>query len=310
MTAAVLVAAVAAVLTPHRVVFVDTVQGAVLRIAELPGEGLAIFAAPDGRAVVPLQGEDATAIVGPTGPVEARPGRVFPLFFADYDRMYVVLPDMLATLSYPDRLLLERVPLQELSGARRAACSRDGQLVAIVPAMPGVRALVLVVGLGSPMVQRVNLAGEAAHVVVAPTGAFAVVASGDTLEATILGEPAARAGLNVGGEVLSLSLLTNGRDVIAGLASGTAGELVGVRVEPKAQHPLKERFRTRVPAPVVAVAAAGEDVAAISGDSLVILTGGGRRIGRQVPLPGGSDLAVLPDKAKSAVPAWGDAPKP
>jgi len=310
VTAAVLIAAVAAVLTPHRVVFVDTVQGAVLRVAELPGEGLAIFAAPDGRAVVPLQEEDATAIVGPTGRVETWPGRVFPLFSVDWDRMYVVLPGMLATLSYPDRLLLERVPLEGVSGARRAACSRDGQLVAIIPSTPGARVLVLVVGLGATVVQPVSLAGEAAHVVVAATGAFAVVASGSTLETAVLGEPAARAGVDVGGEVLSLCLSPNGRDVIAGLVTGNAGELVGVRVDPKAHHPLKERYRNRVPGPVVAVSVAGDVVVALSGDSLVVLTGGGRRIGKQVPLPGGRDLAVLPENAKSAVPAWSDAVKP
>jgi len=310
VTAAVLIAAVAAVLTPGRVVFVDTAQGMVLRTTELPGEGLAIFAAPDGRAVVPLREKDATAIVGPTGRVEAWPGRVFPLFFVDWDRMYVVLPGMLATLSYPDRLLLERVPLEGVSGARRAACSLDGQLVAVIPSTPGVRALVLVVGLNSPVVQPVSLAAEAAHVVVAPNGAFAVVASGRTLEAAVLGDAAARASLNVGSEVLSLCLSPKGRDVIAGLATGAAGELVGVHVDPKAGRPLREQFRTRVPGPVVAVSPAGDEVVALSGDSLVVLSGGGLRIGKQVPLPGGRDLAVLPEKAKSAVPAWGDAAKP
>jgi hypothetical protein len=310
VTAAVLIAAVAAVLTPGGVVFVDTAQGAVLRVAELPGEGLAIFAAPDGRAVVPLRQEDATAIVGPAGRVETWPGRVFPLFFADYDRMYAVLPGMLALLSYPDRLLLERVPLEGLSGARRAACSRDGQLVAVIPAMPGVRVLLLVVGLNSPVVQPVSLGGEPAHVVVAPNGEFAVVASGGTLEAAVLGDAAARGSLNVDGNVLSLCMSPNGREVIAGLAKGAAGDLVGVPVDPKARHPLSVRFRTRMPGPVVAVSAAGDQVAVLSGEFLLTLTGGGRRISKQVPLAGGRDLAVLPEKAKSAVPAWGDVPKP
>jgi hypothetical protein len=310
VTAAVLIAAVAAVLAPHTVVFVDTEQGAVLRVAELPGEGLAIFAAPDGRAVVPLRDEDATSIVGPTGLAERWPGRVFPLFFADWDRMYAVLPGVLATLSYPDRLLLERVPLEGVSGARRAACSDDGRLVAVIPATPGARALVLVAALGATVVQPVSLAAEAAHVVVAPTGAFAVVASGSTLEVAVMGEPAARAGVDVGGEVLSLCLSPKGRDVIAGLARGADGELVGVHVDPKARRPLKEQFRTRVSGPVVAVSVAGDKVAALSGDSLVVLSDGGLRIGKRVPLPGGRDLTVLPEKAKSTVPAWGDAPKP
>ena len=241
--------------------------------------------------------------------MERWPGRVFPLFFADWDRMYAVLPGVLATLSYPDRLLLGRVPLEGVSGARRAACSDDGRLVAVIPATPGARVLVLVVALGATVVQPVSLAGEAAHVVVAPTGAFAVIASGDTLEVAVVGEPAARPGVDVGGEVISLCMAPRGRDVLAGLATGTAGELVGVHVDPKARRPLKEQFRTRLPGPVVAVTAAGDRVAALSGDSLVVLSGGGLRIGKQVPLAGGRDIAVLPEKGKSTVPAWGDVPK-
>jgi hypothetical protein len=310
VTAAVLVAAVAAVLAPHQVVFVDTVQGVALRAVELPSEGLAIFAAPDGRVVVPLQGEDATAIVSTTGRVERWPGRVFPLFFIDYDRMYVVLPGMVATLSYPERLMLERVLLEGLPGARRAACSHDGQLVAVIPAVPGARVLLLVTPLEGATVGQVGLAGEASYVVVAPKGAFAVVASSDAIELAVFGEPAARAGLTVGKEVRSLCLLPNERDVMVGLARDAAGEVIAVRVDPEARHPLKERFRASLPAPVVALAAADEDVVAISGDALLILTGGGRRGGRRVSIPGAHALAVLPEKAKSTVPAWADAPKP
>lgn len=310
MTGAVLVAAVAAVLAPQRVLFVDTARGVVLRSVELPGVGLAIFAAPDGRAMVPLQGEDVTAVVAPTGNVERWPGRLFPLFFADYDRMHVVLPGMLATLSYPERLMLEQVPIEGLPGARRAACSDDGRLVAVIPAVPGARALLLVAALEGGTVRQLELAGDATHVVVAPSGAFAVVASGNTLAAAVLGEPRTRAGLSVGGEVRSLCLLPNGRDVIAGLSKGAAGEVVGVRVDPRAQQPLKERFRTPLSAPAVAVATADEDAAAISGDVLVVLIRGGRRIGRQVVVPGARDLAVLPARARSTVPAWSDAQKP
>ena len=309
MTAAVLVAAVAVVLAPQRVLFVDTAQGLVLRSVGLPGAGLAIFAAPDGRAMVPLQGEDATAVVAPTGRVERWPGRVFPLFFADYDRMHVVLPGLLATLSYPERLRLEQVPIEGLSAARRAACSLDGQLVAVIPAVVGARALLLVAAVEGGTVHQVDLEGDATHVVVAPSGAFAVVASGDTLAAAIMGEPKTRAGLRVGGEVRSLCLLPNGREVIAGLATGATGEVVCVGVNPKAQQPLMEHFRTPLGAPIVAVATSDKDVAAISGDALVVLVRGGRRIGRQVAVPGAQDLAVLPEKARSTVPTWSDAPK-
>lgn len=310
MTGAVLVAAVAAVLAPERVLFVETTRGVVLRSVELPGVGLAIFAAPDGRVMVPLQGEDGTAVVAPAGNVERWPGRVFPLFFADYDRMHVVLPGVLATLSYPERLMLERVPIEGLPGARRAACSNDGALVAVIPAVSGARALLLVAALEGGTVRQVELAGDATHVIVAPSGAFVVVASGDTLAAAVLGEARTRASLRVGGEVRSLCLLPNGRDVIAGLATGAAGELVAMRVDPRAQQPLKERFRTPLGAPAVAVATADEDVAAISGDALVVLIRGGRRIGRQVVVPGARDVAVLPARARSTVPAWTDAQKP
>ncbi len=309
MTAAVLVAAVAVVLAPQRVVFVDTTQGVVLRSVGLPGTGFAIFAAPDGRVIVPLQGEDATAVVAPTGRVEHWPGRVFPLFFADYDRMHVVLPGLLATLSYPERLPLERVPIEGLAGVRRAACSLDGRLAAVIPAVAGARALLLVAAQEGGTVHQVDLAGDATHVVVAPTGDFAVVASGDTLAAAILGEPRTRAVLNVGGEVRSLCLLPNGREVIAGLATGATGEVVGVYVNPKAKQPLQEHFRTALGAPTIAVATSDEDVAAISGDALVVLIRGGRRIGKQVAVPGAQDLAVLPEKARSTVPTWSDAPK-
>lgn len=297
-------------LAPERVLFVETTRGVVLRSVELPGAGLAIFAAPDGRVMVPLQGQDVTAVVTPAGNVERWPGRVFPLFFADYDRMHVVLPGVLATLSYPERLMLEQVPIEGLSGARRAACSNDGALVAVIPAVLGARALLLVAALEGGTVRQVELAGDATHVIVAPSGTFVVVASGDTLAAAVLGEPRTRAGLRVGGEIRSLCLLPNGRDVIAGLATGAAGELVAVRVDPRAQQPLKERFRTPLGAPAVAVATADEDVAAISGDALVVLVRGGRRIGRQVVVPGARDVAVLPARARSTVPAWSDAQRP
>jgi hypothetical protein len=311
VTAAVLVAAVAAVLAPDRVVFVDTVKGAVVRSVELPGEGLAIFAAPDGRVLVPLQAEDATAVVTPAGSVERWPGRLFPLFFSQDDRMYVVLQGALATLSYPERLPLERFRLDGVPGARRAACSWDGEMVAIIPAVPGGRVLLLAEVLGVERVLQVGLAGEATHVVLAPNGAFAVTAAGESLEVVVVGEPIARPALATGGLVRALCLLPNEWDVAVGLERGGAGEILVVRADPGSKKtPLRERSRVSLPAPVTAVAVAGEEVAAISGDVLVVLSHGGRKLARQVAVPEGRDLAVLPEKARTSVPTWGDALKP
>jgi hypothetical protein len=311
VTAAVLVAAVAAVLAPDRVFFVDTVKGAVLRSVALPGEGLAIFAAPDGRALVPLRDEDATAAVSPAGQVERWPGRVFPLFFVQDDRMYVVLPGFLATLSYPERLPLERVRLDGLPGARRAACSHDGEMVAIIPAVPGSRVLLLIEVLGMEKIMPVGLAHEATQVALAPNGKFAVAAGRESLEAAIVGEPIARPALETGGEVQALCLLPNGRDVVAGLARGGAGEVLVVRADPGAKTKvLWEHSRVELPAPVTAAAAAGEEVVVVSGEQVVILAHGGRKIARQLSVPGARDLAVLPEKPSSAVPTWGDALKP
>ena len=143
-------------------------------------------------------------------------------------------------------------------------------------------------GWGRRWSSRVSLAGEAAHVVVAPTGAFAVVASGRHPRGRRPGGACGPRGSECwrrGPLPLSVAERT-GRD--RGARDGAAGELVGVRVDPKAQHPLKERFRTRLPAPVVAVATAGEDVAAISGDSLVVLTRGWAADRQTGPAAGGA----------------------
>lgn len=297
-------------LANDRVVFVDTVQGATLRSAELPGEGSAIFAAPDGRVLVPLRAEDVTAVVSPTGAVVRWPGRLFPVFFVQDDRMYVVLPGALVTLSYPERLPLERVRLEGLPGARRAACSRDGATVAIIPEVPGARVLLLVEAFGVERVLQVGLAGEGTNVVVAPKGAFAVVAGSDYLQVAVGGEPVARPPLAVGGEVRALCVLPNEKDVVVGLAGGGAGESLIVRVDPGLKMPLKERSRIALPAAVTAVAVVGEEVAALSGDVLVILSHGGRKVARRVAVPGARDLAVLPEKASTSVPAWSDALRP
>ncbi|HUK14131.1 MAG TPA: hypothetical protein VLW17_12585, partial [Thermoanaerobaculaceae bacterium] len=172
-----LVAAVAAVLCPGQVAFVDLSAGEVVRRVAIPVDGAALFAAPDGRVVVPARDADATVVVAPAGRVERWKGRLFPLFFDQPDRLHTVLPGALATLSYPERLPLARIELPGVDGARRAATSSDGRLVAIVPAPPPAASLVLVAALEGSGGRALALGGDAVRLAVAPDGGFAIVAT-------------------------------------------------------------------------------------------------------------------------------------
>ena len=303
-------AAVAAVLAPEKVVFVDTAKGAIVETARITANGLAIFAAPDARAIVPLAEEDATEVVSPVGKSERWPGRVFPLFSREYDRMQVILPGALVTLSYPERLPLLRIPLAEVPGAIRAASSEDGRLVAVIPEGAGGRTLLIVAAMEEGSQRVVALGRPATSVVMTEEGRAAVTGNGTALEAEVLGEGRARPDLDVGGEVRSLCALATGRDVLAGLGMDQGGAVVGIRVDPKAKQPLKERFRTPMPAPVVALAAAGDDIVAVSGDDVVVLSHKGKRVARSLNVPGARDVALLPLLAKSTVPDWSDARTP
>lgn len=306
-----LVAAVAAVLCPHEVVFVDTGKGIIVRTVDLAGDGLAVFAAPDGRVVVPLAGEDSTSVVGVSGKVEHWQGRVFPMFFADFDRMHTVMPGMLATLSYPERVLLVRMPLTGLVGVRRAACSADGRLVAIVPSGSGDRTLMIVAVLEGGGMSRVQLTAEARTVAVAPEGTFAVAASASgVVEVATGNQPYSLGVLRLGGGANAVVTTPDGRGAVVGLAQGQGGEIVGVRVELSAKQPLRERFRTSLRGAVLALAVTGDEVIATTRDSLVILSAGGKRIRREIVLAGAGDVTVLSDRPKSAAPAWSDGTTP
>jgi len=307
--AALLAATVAAVLCPHEVVFVDVAGPTVVRKVTLPSEGLAVFAAPDGRILVPLGGEDATAVIAASGGTERWAGRVFPLFFDEYDRMQVVMPGVLATLSYPERVPLQRHPLPGLTGARRAASSLDGRIVAVIPAEAGTHALILVAAMEFGTPQAVALPGDASHVVIANDGGFAVAAiGGATPLVVVLGGGQVRGALPISGEVRCLCLAPGGTDVLVGLGTGATGEVLALKVDPPAKVPLKEHFRTPLPAPVLALAAAGEEVVAVGGEALLVLAKGGRRVRGQVGIVGARDVAVLPSEAKTTVPTWSDKP--
>ena len=307
-----LAAAVVAVLTPREVVFVDATSAAVVRRVELPGEGLAAFAAPDGRIVVPLAGGEGTAVVAGSGAVVRWPGRVFPLFFREPDRMYVVLPGVLATLSYPERVPITRTSLPGLTGARRAACSADGRLVAVVPEGGAGRTLLLVPALERGAAIPIALGGEPSLVAIGPDGGFAVAVSDGRSLALIA--PGADGGvrgiLPLAATVRALGVSADGRGVLVGLAAETGGELVGVRVEPGSAHPFRIEFRTALAAPVTAVGTAGGELVALAGGNLVVLAANGRHVLRTAAVAGATDLAVEPARPLSLVPAWSDAAAP
>jgi hypothetical protein len=307
-----LAAAVAAVLTPREVVFIETTDSAVVRRVDLPGEGLDAFAAPDGRIVVPLAGDAGTAVVAALGSVERWPGRVFPLFFAEPDRMYVVLPGLLATLSYPERIPIARLPLAGVGGARRAACSADGRLVAVVPEDPGGRALVLVPAFDRGVPVRAQLGREPSLVTVASDGEFAVaVCGGSSVELVASGsERSVRGEFAVGGTVRAISAGSERRSILVGLADRSAGEIVGLRVNPGAAKPFRVVFRSVLAAPVTAVATAAGEMIVLAGEELVALSGNGRHVRRVAAVAGATGLAVVPAHVQSTVPAWSDAVAP
>ena len=307
----VLAAALAAVLCPRAVVFVDTGTGTVARAVDLAGDGLAVFAAPDGRVVVPLANEDGTAVVDASGSVERWQGRVFPLFFADFDRMHVVLPGLLATISYPERVSLAKIPLPGLGGARRAACSADGRVVVVVPSGREGDSLTFVAALEGGSSSRVRLGGDASAVALAPGGAFAVVATGGgVVELTGPGHAHSLGTIDLRGRVQAVICTTDGRDALAGLANGSGGEIVGLRVDASAKAPLRERFRTPLAAGVKAIAVSENEVAALAGDVLVLLSPDGRKVRRRLAVAGALDVALLASRPLSAVPPWSDGKSP
>ena len=308
MAIGVLLAAMVGVLCPDRIVLVDTASAKVLREVALPGEGAAIFATPDGRFLVPMRGDDSTTLAAPAGPVERWRGRLFPLFFDEPDRLHTVLPGVLMTLSYPERLPLARTPLDGVAGAERAATSRDGRIVALVPTPPESAMLVIVAAREGGGARRLALGGNAVRLALAADGSFAVIAtSAGTLEVAAAGEARSRTSAARLGDVRALALAGAGRDLWVGVATGAAGELVVLKVNPASPEPLKERFRTPLSVAPAALAVIGDEVDAVGRGRLIVLAKHGRVVRREVPIAGARDLAALPDKPATTVPGWSDA---
>jgi len=186
MGACALLAAMAAVLGGGEVVFVDTVAGRVVSRVALGAEGAAVFAAPDGRVVVPMADTDATLVIPREGAAERWAGRVFPLFFDQSDRMHVVSTGRVTTLSYPERLPLARIEVAFLAGARRAAVSSDGRLVVVIPVGGPASSLVVVATGPTGGVSRVELPADARAIAVAADGNWFVAGLADGRVALVL----------------------------------------------------------------------------------------------------------------------------
>jgi len=304
-------AAVAAVLGSREVVMVQVAPLAVVSRAALPAEGIAIFAAPDGRLVVPLAGLDATAIVQPDGTLRQWPGRLFPLFFDEVDRMYALVPGLITTLAYPERVEIERAPVDGLGGVWRAACSRDGRLVAIIPAAGERRELIFAEPRPGGAVVRAGLTGTGEFVVVAPDAAWAIVATAEGgLELVAPTGPAWHGRVAAAGELSALSLSEGGDDLLVGMKHADGGLLVGFRVEPGKPEPLRRKFSTPIDQPPVGVATAGADVLVTTSSGVVWLVRGGRKLGGSLALAGARGLAIVPDVPRSVAPAWSDTKAP
>jgi hypothetical protein len=307
VTAGVVLAAVAAVLLPHEVAVVDTAGGTVARRSTLPGEGLAVFAAPDARVLVPLADRDLTAVVEAGGKVSTWPGRIFPLFFDEIDRMRVVMAGSVATLSYPERLLLFQVDVAGLRGARRAACSRDGRLVVVAPADGSPNTLFLVAADEGGGTLPVVLSAEPKAVAAAPDGAWAAAALADGSVVMVgMGTSGVRGIVRVAGSATSLAASADGRALVVGVADGGRGRIAVLRIDARSDRPLKERSLTPTDGPVTAVEVSGDEVIALVGDALEVFGKLGRKELRVVPMPGARALSLLPDHPASILPQWSD----
>ena len=289
------------------VAFVDTAKAAVIGRAALGGAGLALFAAPDGRVVVPLRGEDATVVVVPGGAAERWKGRTFPLFFNLPDRFYGVLPGALWTLSYPERVPLAHTVLAGLAGAWRADCSPDGLTVAIVPVDEGRATLLLVSPIEGSPTRQIALSGRVGALAVGRGGDWvAATLEGGAVEVALAGDSVGRGGVKIGGPVSCLGAGADSRDLLAGVEAGGRAELVCLRVDPDEDGALEVRFRTEVPEPLLGVAPAGGEVVALTRAELLVLSRGGKRLRSRVALDGAEALTVLPAVPAIGQPRWSD----
>jgi hypothetical protein len=296
-------AATVAALTPSEVVFLDTATLTPVARAALPCPGLGLFAAPDGRMLVPLGCEDVTLALAGAVDQERWRGRVFPLFFSEWDRMYVVLRHAVASWSYPDRAALGSVALSSLEGTRRAACSRDGRVVAVVPDDPLSQVLVVTV-MGDHSISSAPLGAPATAMVVAPEGAFVVVGQSNGFLTFVPVGGGPQAEKQIADKVLALCWSPDDRDLLASVETQTGPALLTLRVTADRAMPVRERHRTVLPAAALDIVPADTAIAAATAKGVLLIAKAGRGTVRLFPLPGVSRVAVPPVKTRSALPSW------
>ena len=300
-------AVVAAVLGNGELVVVDTAGPRTLRSVVLPGRGVAVFAAPDGRWLVPLEASDETAVVAAGGAIERWKGRLFPLFFDEPDRLHTVLPGLVATLSYPERVLIGRTPVPALQGARRSACSRDGRVVAAIVPEPAPGSLVVAAAGGLRTSSVLPLQSEATSIAVAPAGEWAAVGlAAGGVGVVSFGAESFGGTVTLSGPVHAVVAADDGTIVLAGLGTGATGAVVGLRVDPTKKQPVVEKFVTPTERPVRALATAGDEVVALAGDLVLILGRHGRQERGRLEVAGARGVAIGFDKVRSAVPQWSE----
>jgi hypothetical protein len=304
MLAPTLLAAAAAVLAGGQISLVSVPEGRVTATVALPGTGAALFSAPDGSLVVPLASSDETVVIGPNGDLQRWPGRVFPLFFDEFDRMYVVMPEKLVCLAFPQRAEISRVLLPGTAGAYRAVVSSDGLAVALLAAPPARRELVVVVPRGESHVEKTSLGCEPLALTMDPAGGWVLTGCRDGgLEMMAGGETPARGSTRLDGEIVDLAPAPDGRSALAAVAGDGRAWLAGVRVKPRSRRPLKETFTTALPWLPVALAVRDDEVLVAGEGGVVLLRHGGRKITGQIALPGARAVAFLPE-----APVSGEAP--
>lgn len=307
MGLAMAMAAVAAVLGSNEVVLVQVEQREVLARVSLPEEGAAIFAAPDGAAIVPLVQRDATAVVRADGRMRVEPGRVFPLFFDEFDRMFVVLPEQLVLLAYPQRVSLFEVPLPGIQAVRHAAVTSNGLAVALVSATPASPGVWVVTTSGDARLVPVPTPCAAQRVALAPNGEWLAVACADgRLVLAGIGGHGADA-MTLGGEITAMVTDGNGGDLLLAVALPDGhGVLLRLRVRSGASPPARERVRTPLPRPPRALATSGASVLVLDDQTLTVWERGGRRLAGEIAVPDGTALALLREAAGVMPESWGE----
>lgn len=302
-----LLAAVAAVLGSSEIVLVEVESAAVRARVPLPEAGAAVFAAPDGAVIVPLALSDATAVVRFDGKVKVEAGRLFPLFFDEFDRMYVIMQEQLALLAYPQRVPIREVALPGISVVRHAAVTNNGLAVALVGGTPEGPGVWVVVAGGEGRLIPVVTPCVAERVVLPPNGEWlAVGCSGGRLMLTGVAGTGAQI-MSIGGDITAMAADESGRDLLLGVARRDGrGALVRLRIRPGASPAAKELSRQPLSRPARALATSGAVVLVLDERALTMWERGGRRFGGEVQLSEGVGLALLRETVGAMPASWGE----